>query len=76
MELTLLVECNPDDRTEVRDVTVEFDYYPPDRECGTGAEYDIINFEAYTDFEYDNIVQQLHEMNAGPNILEELQYDL
>ena len=73
---TLLVECNPNDPTEVRDVMVEFDYYPPDRECGTGAEYDIINFEAYTDFEYDNIVQQLHEMNAGPNALEELQYDL
>lgn len=28
MELTLLIECNPDDRTEVRDVMVEFDYYP------------------------------------------------
>jgi len=57
-------------------VVVEFNYYPADPECGTRDEYDIINFEAYTDFEYDNIIQQLHEMNAGPNALEELQYDL
>ncbi len=71
---TLLVECNPDDSTEVRDVQVEYMYYPADPETGSVEEYELVNWEAYTDHEYDNIIQQLCDMNAGQEDREEFMY--
>ena len=71
---TLLVECNPEDSTEVRDVQVDYRYYPADPETGSGEEYELINWEAYTDHEYDNIIQQLCDMNAGQLDREEFMY--
>tara|TARA_R110000851_G_scaffold76241_7_gene167909 strand:+ start:8018 stop:8191 length:174 start_codon:yes stop_codon:yes gene_type:complete len=49
-------------------------YYPADPESGSGEEYELINWEAYTDYEYDNIIQQLCDLNAGQLDREEFMY--
>lgn len=71
---TLLVECNPADSTEVRDVQVDYRFYPADSESGHGEEYELINWETYTDHEYDNIIQQLYDMKAGQEDSEAFMY--
>jgi predicted Fe-S protein YdhL (DUF1289 family) len=49
-------------------------YYPADPETGSVEEYELVNWEAYTDHEYDNIIQQLCDLNAGQEDREEFMY--
>jgi predicted Fe-S protein YdhL (DUF1289 family) len=49
-------------------------YYPADPETGSVEEYELVNWEAYTDHEYDNIIQQLCDMKAGQEDREEFMY--